>query len=312
MDRSEIFKKLYFKQWVLGVVQDDIKDIIRTKTFHQNIKWLPVNSKSHFYADPFLLKSRDGTIDIFFEDFSIEEHYGNISLMTLDSNFNEIHRKILLDTKSHLSFPFIFSENNRTFLFPESARKGRLSCYEYDPEDKSLHFLKDIVKLPLYDSTIFKRDGKYWLFGTLFENRTEYKLHVFYSDNLLGPYTPHQKNPVKNGLNGTRAAGNFIDVDGFIYRPTQNCQNKYGESITINLVTEMNETNYSEEPYMVISIDEKNLQEENIHTIHTLNFCDGLIVVDGMKWTLSLTEQWKNFRRNRRLLRQSRPVPDSE
>lgn len=305
MDRSEIFKKLYFKQWVIGLVKDDIKEIIRTKTFHQEIKWLPVNSKTHFYADPFLLKSGDGTIDIFFEDFSIEEHYGNISLMTLDSNFNEIKRKILLDTKSHLSFPFVFSESNRIFILPESARKGRLSCYEYNSHDKSLHFLKDIINLPFYDSAILKRNGKYWLFGTLFENRTDYKLHIFYSDNLLGPYSPHKKNPVKSGLNGTRAAGNFIEVDGIIYRPAQNCENKYGESITVNKILEMNELNYSEEPYMTISIDERNMQEKNIRTIHTLNFHDDLIVVDGMKWTLSFTEQWKNFRRNRSLLSQS-------
>ena len=59
---------------------------------------------------------------------------------------------------------------------------------------------------------------------------------------------------------------------------------------------------FSEEPYMTISISKRNMQENNIHTIHTLNFMGDVIVVDGMKWTFSLKEQWKNFRRNRRLL----------
>ena len=79
-----------------------------------------------------------------------------------------------------------------------------------------------------------------------------YKLNVIYSDSLLGPYIPHPDNPVKSGLNGTRSAGNFIEVDGIIYRPSQNSEKDYGESITINKVNELNEMNVVEEPYMTI------------------------------------------------------------
>ena len=311
MDTTEIFKKFFFKQWVIGLCRGDVKDIIRTKTFSQNITWLPVDSRTHFYADPFLINSGNGMIDILFEDFSIEDNYGNISLMTLDKDLKETDRKILLDTKSHLSFPFVYSENNRTFVFPESSRKGNLSCYEFDPIKQSLTFVKVIADLPLYDSAILKMDGKYWLFGTLYENRTDYKLHIFYSDNLLGPYVAVPGNPVKSGLDGNRAAGNFIEVDGRIYRPTQNCSNKYGESITINCITRLDEAGFTEEPYMNITINDKNRRQENIQTIHTLNFYNDLIVVDGMKWTFSLKEQWRNFRRNRRLLQQSELIRKS-
>jgi hypothetical protein len=220
--------------------------------------------------------------------------------MTLDNNMNQIDQKILLDTKSHLSFPFIFSEEGRVFVFPESARQGVVSCYEYKPGE-SLHFVSDLVKMPLYDPAILKKDGKYWLFGSLFENRKDYKLHIFYSKKLTGPYTQLGLNPAKSGLDGVRAAGNFIEVDGVIYRSAQNCGNKYGESITVNRILKLDEQNFSEEPYMTISINEKNQKEHNLHTIHTLNSSDGIVIVDGMKWTFSLTEQWKNFRRNRKL-----------
>lgn len=311
METTELLKKFFFKQWVIGLSRGDVKDIIRTRTFSQDIKWLPVDSRTHFYADPFLVKSGNGKIDILFEDFSIEDNYGNISLLTLDEDMNETERKILLDTKSHLSFPFVFTENNRTFVFPESSRKGNLSCYEFDPVKQSLEFVKVIADLPLYDSAILKMNGRYWLFGTLFENRADYKLYIFYSDNLLGPYVPLPGNPVKNGLDGNRAAGNFIEVDGRIYRPTQNCNNKYGESITINRITRLDEASFSEEPYMNITINNRNRQQENIHTIHTLNFYNDLIVVDGMKWTFSLKEQWRNFRRNRRLLQQTELIRKS-
>jgi len=275
-----------------------------TRSFPGNIKWIGPESIDHFYADPFLLGSDDGYNNILFEDFSIEENYGNISLLTVDNDFNTIKKKVLLDTHSHLSFPFIYSEMNRIFVFPESVRAGSVSCYEYDRENKSLFYLQKVLELPLYDSVILKYNNRYWLFGTLFEKRLDYKLNIFYSDNLLGPYIPHKGNPVKSGLNGTRAAGNFFEVDRVIYRPVQNCEREYGESITINKLIKLDESSFIEEPSMEISIDDANLKYQNIHTIHTINILNDLIVIDGMRWTFSLKEQWKNFLRNRKLLRQ--------
>lgn len=305
MEKSEILKKLYFKQWVIGLAHGDIKNIIRTKRFNQEIKWIEPDSRDHFQADPFLMPSKNGYVDIMYEDFSIDDNYGNISLMTLDSDLNLVKSKVLLDTNSHLSFPFTYTEGGRTFVFPESTKKGCLSCYFYDEEKQSLNYLTNILEMPLYDPAILRHNGKYWLFGTVFENRSDYKMHVFYSDTLLGMYTPLKSNPVKKGLNGNRAAGNFINVDGVLYRPAQNCATRYGDSITINKIRTLNEDSYSEEPYMTIRINEKNKQEHNIHTIHTINSFNNLIVVDGMQWTFSLKDQWNNYRRNRRLIKES-------
>lgn len=305
MEKTEILKKLYFKQWVIGIAHGDIKNVIRTKRFNQEIKWIEPSSKANFQADPFILGSRDGYLDIMYEDFSIDNNYGNISLMTLDRDLNPIMSKVLLDTHSHLSFPFIYHEGGRTFVFPESTRNKKLSCYLYDEDKQELNHLADIVDMPLYDPAILKYNGKYWLFGTVFENRADYKLHVFYSDSLLGMYTPLKNNPVKRGLNGNRAAGNFINVDGAIYRPTQNCARRYGESITINRVRLLTESTFSEEPYMTIRINQRNRMENNIHTIHTINYLNNMMVVDGMKWTFSPKDQWENFRRNRRLIKEN-------
>jgi len=224
--------------------------------------------------------------------------------LTVDKRFKQKNYTVLLDTKSHLSYPFAINENNKTYIFPESRKNGKLSCYEYDPVSESIHFLKDILDLPLCDSTILKKAGKYWIFGTLNENESEYKLHVFFSDNLLGPYVPHPSNPVKSGFNGTRSAGNFIEVDGMIYRPTQNCEKEYGESITINKVTELNELNVVEELYMTICINKRNMNNFGMHTIHTINAMDDLIVVDGIRWTFSPITGLKDFFINRRNERQ--------
>jgi hypothetical protein len=297
-------KKLYFKQWTIGWAQGDIGQILKSGTFDKKVYWLKPGSPGHFQADPFPVRTKSG-LSIIYEDFDIEANYGNISVMNFDDNFKVLGSKVLLDTGSHLSFPYILNDGTEMFVFPESVRRGNVCCYKYDPVNQSLHYICEVVRMPLYDPVVLRKDGRYWLFGSVYENRTDYKLHVYYSENLTGPYTELKNSPVKNGLDGTRAAGGFIETGEGLFRPTQNCLNEYGESITINRVTKLDETGFSEEPHMIITAGEREIRENGIHNIHTINVLGDLIILDGMKWTFSLREQWKNFRRNRRLLRES-------
>jgi hypothetical protein len=291
----KIFNKLFVKIWTLGICQGNIQDVIRSKSLSYKINWLWKVSFDKFDADPFILNVKDGNYEIIYEDFSFSDDYANISLMTLDENFRQIKQKIVLDTKSHLSYPFVFKENDRIYIFPEAGKSGKLTCYEYDQKSESLHFLKDILEIPLLDSTIIKYNDKYWIFGLLYEKGKSDKLSIFHSYSLLGPYTPHQSNPVKKGTNSTRPAGNFIEVDGIIYRPSQNCKTEYGESITINKVIELSETIFIEEPYMNIVIGKKDNEKYRMQTIHTINGMDNIIVVDGAQWTFAPFHQFKRF-----------------
>ncbi len=290
---SKYLDKLFFKKWIIGIQHIDIKEIIRTKSFKPDINWFHPKSFNKFYADPFLTNI-NGKINILLEEFSSEVNSGKLSLMTSDSAFKQIKYKVLLDTKSHLSYPFIYTENNITYVFPESGKIGKLSCYKFDNKNESLTFVQDILDIPLMDATILNYNEKYWIFGILSQSGT-YKLHVFYSDDLLGPYTPHSGNPIKNGLNGTRSAGDFIKVDGDIYRPTQNCENRYGESITIQKVIELNKTVVSEKSYMDISVHKNKRHYSGMHTIHTINALDNIIVVDGEHWAFSPIQQLRKF-----------------
>jgi hypothetical protein len=155
------------------------------------------------------------------------------------------------------------------------------------------------MDLPLLDSTILKHNNKYWLFATMTGKDSNSKLYIYFSDKLLGPYTPHPCNPVKNSPNGSRPAGDFILIDGVIYRPSQNCANQYGESITINKIQILDEQHFAEEPYMEVCMNLSNYTSDKILTIHTINVIGDIIVVDGVRSTFSPKNQWKNFLRNR-------------
>lgn len=271
---------LFLKQWGLGFTKGNIKEIIRHRKNGFSFQWLPINDKNMSYADPFIFKANDGRVNVLFESVSSSDLDGTITLMVCDDSLNTVLEKTVLKNHAHLSYPFVFRENGKTWVFPENSLSGSLHCYEFDHVTRSFSDPKMIMDLPLIDPTILKYNGKYWLFCTMLGEQLNSELYIYYADSLTGPYTAHQKNPVKSGLNGTRPAGNFIEVDGHIYRPAQDCTHYYGESITINRITELSETAFSEVEHMRIH---SNPRDEFNYGIHTINILDDIIIVDGQK-----------------------------
>jgi len=271
-------------QWNIGFAKGDIAEIIRKKNNSLSFKWLPLNNANKSIADPFIFRTEGGMINLLYEDFSMVnlENYGKIGLSILDENFEIVCNKEILDSASHLSYPFVFKQDNKTYIIPESSQKSEVCCYEYDAANKCLINKRSIIDhLPLLDSTIFKWNDKYWLFATLADGKFDHsKLYIYYSDSFFGPYSAHLNNPVKSGLNGTRPAGNLIMVDGEIYRPAQNCERHYGESITLNRITNLSEREFEEEMHCQILPDKNSEFKDGIHTI---NFVDDIIVVDGIR-----------------------------
>ena len=69
--------------------------------------------------------------------------------------------------------------------------------------------------------------------------------------------------------------------------------------MTINKVIELNEHKVTEELYMTIKINKNNRFNFGMHTIHTINVMNDIIVVDGIKWTFSPIIQLQYFLKNR-------------
>lgn len=272
--------KLYLKQWGLGFMKGDIAEIIRKKRTDLSFTWMPLEDKSISHADPFIFKTEDGRVNILFESVSTYSLDGKISLMVCDGDLTPVSQKIVLDTNDHLSYPFVYKENGRIYVFPENGFSGSLYCYEFDQVKREFINRKEIINLPVIDPTILKFENKYWMFATLLGPSFNSDLHLFYSDYLFGPYMPHEGNPVKKNLDGARPAGNFIEVDGTIFRPAQNCSNYYGESMTINKIKKLTTTEFEEEEYMTLKA---NKNDEFSYGIHTINVADDLIIVDGQK-----------------------------
>ncbi|MEO7523625.1 MAG: hypothetical protein ABIT58_05985 [Ferruginibacter sp.] len=281
------------KQWNVGLAKVDVSALIYKENYAPEYKWLPINALNRFYADPFIFRSTDGNINVIYEDFTAGDQYGKISMTTVDEHFKPILTTGMLDTKSHLSYPNVFKENGKTYIIPEASKSGHVTCYEFDFATRSLVNPRNIIQnLPLLDSTILIHNNKYWLFATKRGDDSNSKLYIYYADQMTGPYIPHAGNPVKNSLDGSRPAGNFIKADGQIYRPSQNCADYYGKSVTINKITLLNEKEFAEEAVVEILPPKKSGFNYGIHTINVL---DDVIVIDALKRIFMPGEQIKIF-----------------
>lgn len=290
--RNQVVGKFYYQRWVIGVARVDIKEVIQQKNFDASITWLTVNKLSENYADPFILKTDSG-YDIFYERYP-ENGVGDIWLMKIDEDFQIESNVPIFEDPIHASFPFLYRENGKIYMIPETAGEKKLFRFEYDEDSSTVSHKDFILHQSILDPTILKYDDKYWLFGAKRDKETgeTYESWVYTSEKLGGPYKSHPRSPYVTGLDGIRAAGNFIKIGDVIYRPTQNCEEEYGKSITINKIQKLSETEIKEEFYMSISIDNKK-NKDGIVKIHTINSAGNVIAIDGVQRTFSVTKPFK-------------------
>lgn len=272
--------KFFVKQWTIGVAYIDMNKFIINGIEGIDFFWIPIYKSDVFIADPFVYKSPDSNIHIFYEDYSYKS-YGTISLKILNPNFETLQTKNILNIGSHLSYPNVFSINEKTYIMPESSKDNNLYCFEYNLSGNSLVNKKTIIaNEPLLDSTILEHNGKYWLFATKRGPDSNNKLYIYHSNRWDGDYVPHKNNPIKDNLSGSRPAGNFIKIDNNIYRPAQNSKDYYGKYISLYKLVSLNENEYVEEHCFDIHPPQNSKFK---FAIHTINISDNVIVVDGLR-----------------------------
>ena len=282
---NQLYLKLCFQQWNIGISKYSIDELFLNKNIDSSFTWLSINSDFRFFADPFIFKSPEGNINLIYEDFDFITNYGKISMSSFTNKLKYLSTIELLDTKSHCSYPFVYFDKDKVRVIPEASKSGNVCCYDFNFNTNTLVNKIDIFKgQPLLDSTLLYFNSKYWLFSTKCGRNSNSQLYIYYADNFDGPYLEHKKNPFKNNLDGTRPAGNFIQYDGHIYRPTQNSSERYGKSISLNKISRLDEFDFIEELYFKIN---PSLHSKFCKGIHTINFLDGYLVIDGLKIVFS-------------------------
>jgi hypothetical protein len=87
-------------------------------------------------------------------------------------------------------------------------------------------------------------------------------------------------NPVVTDVRIARPAGRIFIRDGKIYRPSQDCSGRYGNSFDINQINILSETDYSEANILKVRPD----WESGLVGTHTYNYSKGFTVIDAYKF----------------------------
>lgn len=235
-----------------------------------------------FWADPFPV-FHDGKHYVFCEEYPYDLGKGHLSVLELNRDGTHTDPVVILDREFHLSYPFVFRWRGEYFMIPETEQNRRIELYRctefpYRWEPHSI-LMEGISAV---DATLMEIDGRWWMFANLGERGIvdwDTELHLFHAPTPLGPWIPHARNPVKSDVRNSRPAGRPFRRGGEIFRPAQNCAERYGYGITFNRIVRITPTDFHEIPVREVHPT----WTEGLIATHTINACPGLVMIDGKK-----------------------------
>ena len=236
-----------------------------------DVEYIPLTNQKHFWnADPFILE-RDMKLYVFTELYDCKKDIGKISCsIIIPGNETYINTKIIIDSDTHQSFPFIYNHNDRTFLIIESSQSKKLPVYEITNDPYTPVYLKNIFNNAEYvDCCLLHCDDKILLFGYSDINKNSF--YCFLNENFDVTSDLH----FFNSSLKERPAGMFCSYG----RPAQFNENKYGEYIVfydyfINKNSYFEKINNKQLKISNISfINSNKIKAKKIHTYNsTLNY----------------------------------------
>ncbi|HEX5883131.1 MAG TPA: hypothetical protein VFY67_01165 [Pyrinomonadaceae bacterium] len=260
-------KYSYFEQWILAY-----------RFANTDFKYL-IPPAGHFWADPFPVEV-SGKRYIFFEDYLLSQHKAHISVIEVDENGIVSGPTEALNLDCHLSYPFIFEWEGEHYMIPETGSRNAVELYR----SASFPFAWRLDQVLLeanqpLDATLIQFEGRWWMFVNIQEEGVSVnwdELHVYYADSPRGPWRPHARNPVVSDVRSARPAGRLFWSKDSLYRPGQDSSRRYGYATTINRITKLTPTEYSEtEVAKLVPTWDK-----DIVGVHTWNTSPGMTTID--------------------------------
>jgi hypothetical protein len=272
---SKVDGLIHSERWDVGIVDAPIERFLEPG-FRPNVKWLPFRRPKEFIADPFVEKCGGSGVSIVAERYDQDNKCGYIVRIRSQKD-GTMSMETILQTGSHMSYPYIVSDGGVQYLIPESCADAEVTLYRIE-DDGTLSRVATLVKnFAGVDATVVRHEGRWWMFATDAEGAIDANLYVWYATDLTGPWEPHPANPVKVDVRSCRPAGTPFHHKGQLYRPAQNCSRTYGGSTTINRIVRLTPVEFLEETVCELHHD----PASPYRGFHTLSAGDGFTLVDG-------------------------------
>lgn len=199
--------------------------------------------QANLVADPFLFHK--STWFMFMEVVNKPNKLGEIGLATSKNGINWHYQSIVLKEPFHLSYPYVFEDDDTVWMIPETKQDNSVRLYRAIDFPKKWKLENILIEgKPYADSSVFKHQDLWWMFTTL--NHCN-DLLLYFSEHLTGPWQMHPQSPIAYfDPKKARCAGRVINYDGNLIRFAQNCKNIYGESVLAYRIDYLDKKSYIE------------------------------------------------------------------
>jgi len=162
----------------------------------REIKLTPTKKKNYF-ADPFIIEHENFSI-IFHEEFDFILNRGVISATSIEGDKNK-YLGVILKEDFHLSFPYIFEDNGKLYMIPESNKSNSIRLYECVSFPMKWEFKKTLINnIDSADNILIKKNSTYYILANEKFGNYHGGLSVYFSKDLLSDnWTSHSKNPIE-------------------------------------------------------------------------------------------------------------------
>lgn len=228
--------------------------ILELKKFESIKLFTPLSKSTTIEADPFLFVKED-RLFLFYESKILGEP--GVIKMTYTTDLKKwTEPQTVLKEECHLSFPFVFEDNDEVYMIPETGGLGEIRLYKASDRNLSKwEYIKTLIKdghklgindLSYCDSSITKIENNYFLFTTLVRDKVN-ELHLYYASNLDHTFIEHPDSPIVKSNSFGRNAGSIINYQNKLYRVSQECSHSYGQNINLHIINELTTSSYQED-----------------------------------------------------------------
>ncbi len=285
---------LFHDRWRVGVLETPPARLLAGAP--PAIRWLRL-PRNRFWADPFPV-AVGNDLAVLCEGYDYPVERGYLAIAPLDARREVGVPRPLLRTDHHLSYPYVVAEGAQRYVIPEQHQARRVVLYALENgrlEERAV-LLDGIAGV---DPTLFRHDGRWWLFLTDHDRDDNGELLLFHAPELTGPWSAHPLNPVVRDVRCARPAGTPFVVDGTLYRPGQDSSRTYGGRVALARVDALTPRIYHE---TVVAHLEPPAAGPGRHGLHTLAMGEGIVLVDGKDVVLDAGASWATLRRYVRAL----------
>jgi hypothetical protein len=155
----------------------------------------------------------------------------------------------------HYSYPAPFREGDIDYVVPEISLWSGPTAFRYSPAGlEPAGALKVPGAPPLVDPTLFRRDGKVYLFASLLSEGNGV-LRLWCSDGLFEPFEEHPGSPLRVSPAGSRMGGAILDLGGRLVRFGQDDRGGYGDGLILFEIETLTPRSYREEEIGTLRFD---------------------------------------------------------